>query len=104
FNLSDTAGNVSMRGLTLHNGDASAGNSGGAIFSLSLGTLSIADSTITGSTGANGGGVFAVGDVLVSNSAIGGPGAGQGNSADGSGGGIYSEGKVTIRNSTIAGN
>lgn len=104
FNISDTAGNVSLRGLTLHDGDAGAGNNGGAIFSLSLGTLSIANSTITGSTAANGGGVFAVGDILVNSSTIGGPAVGAANSADGSGGGIYSEGKVTIRNSTIAGN
>lgn len=104
FNLADTAGDVSLRGLSLRNGDAGAGNNGGAIFSLSLGTLSIADSSVTGSTGANGGGIFAVGDVMIINAAIGGPGAGEGNSADGSGGGIYSEGKVTIKNSTVSGN
>lgn len=104
FFITDTASNVSLRGLTLRNGDAGAGNNGGAIMSLGLGTLSISDSTITGSTGANGGAIFTVGDVVANTTTLGGAGAGLGNTADGSGGAIYSEGNVTFRNGTIIGN
>jgi hypothetical protein len=104
FNITDIAGDVSLRGLTMTNGDAGAGNNGGAIHSLSLGVLSLANSSVTGSTGANGGGVFAVGSISITDSSIGGPAAGQGNTADGSGGGVYSEANVTIKNSTVSGN
>jgi hypothetical protein len=98
------AGDVSMRGLTLTNGDAGVGN-GGAIGSTSLGTLSIADAIITGSNAVDGGAIFVSGDLILTNVTIGGTGAGQDNVATSDGGGIFSSlGNVLLKNSTIVNN
>ena len=98
------AGNVSIKGLTLTNGDAGVGN-GGAISSTSLGTLNIADALITGSSAGDGGAIFVSSDVILTNVTIGGSAVGQENVATNDGGGIYSSfGNVVLRNSTIVNN
>ena len=48
FNITDEAGNVTIKGLALTKGMAGAGNDGGAVYSNSLGLVTIADSTLTG--------------------------------------------------------
>lgn len=98
------AGDVSIKGLALTNGDAGVDN-GGAISSTSLGMLSIADSVITGSTAADGGAIFTTGDLLLTNVRVGGTVAGEENTATSDGGAIFSSfGNVNLRNSTIVGN
>ena len=97
-------GDVSIKGLTLANGDAGVGN-GGAIGSTSLGTLNIADAVITGSNAANGGAIFVSSDLILTNVTIGGTAVGLENVATSDGGGIYSSlGSVVLRNSTIVNN
>jgi hypothetical protein len=99
---------LTIRGLTLTGGlttgDGDAGR-GGAIRSLYAGTLTIEDSTITGNatTGedADGGAIFAIGDVEIVNSTI------SNNSTAGiqaEGGGIASNGRVSLTRSTVSGN
>jgi hypothetical protein len=98
------AGDVSIKGLTLTNGDAGVGN-GGAIGSTSLGTLNIADAVITSSYAADGGAIFVSSDLVLTNVTIGGAAAGQENVATSDGGGIYSSlGNVVLRNSTVVNN
>jgi predicted outer membrane repeat protein len=102
FNLGEEAGDVSIKGLALSNG-ATLG-SGGAVYSSSLGLLTIADSTITDSGAlGSGGGIFASGDLLLTNTTVGGVGA-LGNQAGIYGGGVYGNGTITLKSSTISGN
>jgi glucose/arabinose dehydrogenase len=75
--------NVTLSGLTIANGQVTAGNNAGGILNNSTGTLSITTSVLSG------------------NAAGGGP-----SRSDGKGGGIYngSTGTVTMTNSTLSGN
>jgi len=98
-----------ISGMTLTGGRTSADfplGEGGAIRSLSFGTLTIEDSIITGNSTANfrgrGGAIQADGDVVLTNSTL------SGNSTAGDqshGGGIFTHtGNVTLTNSTLSGN
>ncbi|MFO0791220.1 MAG: putative Ig domain-containing protein [Pirellulales bacterium] len=105
FNITDEAGDVSIKGMALTKGAAGVGNDGGAIFSESLGLVTVADSTLTGnSAGDDGGAIYTAGNLSLINVTIGGVGAGLPNTAVGDGGAIYSAGNVTLSNSTITGN
>jgi predicted outer membrane repeat protein len=98
FSISDEAGDVLIRGLTLANGTAGIAEHGGALYSQTLGTLTIADSRITGSTaGAHGGGIYSQNDLVITGSII------TGNTASGYGGGIYAGGNLTLTNVTVGG-
>ncbi len=116
FDITDTAGDVTLDSLTLRNGRTTGNNqngadntfSGGVIRSLSSGTLTVTRSMISGNstTGgdARGGAIYAQsGAVTVSQSTL------SGNSTAGHnafGGAIASPtvGNVTITNSTLSGN
>ena len=103
FNITEEAGDVSLSGMTLTNGNAGVGNGGGAIFSKQFGLLSIANSAITGNAATFGGGIYVSGDLTLTNTTIGGIGA-LTNTAENGGGGIFSYRNVTLKNSTISGN
>ncbi|MBN2291452.1 MAG: right-handed parallel beta-helix repeat-containing protein [Pirellulales bacterium] len=109
FNITADAGNFTITGMTLTGGKTTGDNaesetthSGGAIRSLTAGSLAIENCNISGNstTGmrADGGGIFAVGAVTVTSSTI------SGNSADERGGGIFGLGFVKVTLSTISGN
>jgi len=113
FNISATEGDYSFLGLTLTQGRITGSNadpgestySGGAIRSVTTGSLEITETSIldssTSGAYAMGGGLFAVGDVTISGSRI------SGNTTDGSfsrGGGVFTEGPLVINTSTISGN
>jgi hypothetical protein len=70
--------------------------SGGGISN--TGTLTAADSTISGNQAINGGGIYNTNNLTVSRSTI------SGNIINGSGGGIYNAGTLNLSNSTISGN
>ena len=72
-------------------------NRGGAVAAV-LGTLLIAESTISGNSARYGGGLYAGRDTTVVNSTI------SGNSANLTGGGIQLQGVLTMVNSTVSGN
>src|SRR6185369_2538149 len=96
------AGDVLLKGMTLTKGAPAAGN-GGAINSDTLGTLMLADSVITLSAAIQGGGIFAIGDLVLTNTTVG--GVGVGNTATTNGGGIFdSTGTVTLKNSSVIAN
>jgi hypothetical protein len=88
--------NVSLFGLTLIDGSSATG--GGAI--LNAGTLNLSQSTISGNSAAEGGGIYnsSGGSLLISNSTV------SGNTAQLSGGGIWTYGTLTLNNSTLSGN
>ena len=94
------SGKLTLRNLTVANG---ASGSGGGI--LSVGTLEVSNSTLSGNTSDYvGGGIYNCGTLEVSNSIL------SGNSANGAtlsihGGGIYNGcGTATVSNSTLSGN
>jgi CSLREA domain-containing protein len=104
-NLGSTV--VTISGITISNGKAPSAESAGGGIRKSQGTLTVANTTISGnSADLAGGGIYSIqGDLTVTNSTI------SGNSATGSGaqgGGIFSatdiRGVTTITNSTISGN
>ena len=109
FELSETAGDVSMSLLTIRNGKTTlADQDGGGIYSASSGKLTLRSSTIAGNSVANtpaekglpavssfGGGISAA-NVLLVNSTL------TGNSA--AGGGAIDGANVVLINSTISGN
>jgi hypothetical protein len=108
FNITNTAGNVTLDSLTIENGKTAAQyDSGGAVRSLSTGTLTVTNSTLSGnSTAGNssyggaiasgGGGLAVINSTLSGNSTAG---------IDSYGGAIYSgAGKLTVTNSTLSGN
>ncbi len=72
-------------------------NRGGAVAAV-LGTLLIAESTISGNSARYGGGLYAGRDTTVVNTTI------SGNSADLTGGGIQLQGVLTMVNTTVSGN
>ena len=92
---------VTIAGLTLTGGRTTENfDGGGAIQSISRGHLTIDQSTITGNStaGGSGGGIFAYGDVTLTESSV------TDNHTRGSGGGVEATGNVTITDSTISGN
>jgi len=92
-------GNLTLEGFTLTGANVpSFANGGGAFVNNSSGTLTVADSVITGnSTAARGAGIASFGTLTVINSLI------TGNSSL-NGGGIFNSGSATIIDSTITGN
>ncbi len=112
FNITATTGDFTLAGLTLTGGRTTGDNvypaqtfSGGAIRSLSTGSLTIDRSAVSGNSTmgvrARGGGIFSSGAVTLTNSTV------SGNSTGGSyaaGGGVYSDGAVTLTDSIISGN
>ncbi len=101
IDISDSAGDVSIEGLTLTNGRVPL-EPGGAIRFQSDGTLSIRSSVITGNTANNGGGIYSEfdGTVEVTSSSI------SGNTATyGPGGGIQNlDGNTTVTSSVVSNN
>ena len=110
-----SSGAVSLSGLTLQNGQIAGNNvnyadntnNGGAIKSLSSGTLTISGSTITGNStlggGAHGGAIFSdTGAIVIIESVL----SGNRTTGDGAyGGGLFGRsGEVTITRSTLSGN
>ena len=105
----DSGATVAISGLTITGGYVYA-NSGGGIYILYGGTLTVSNSTFfansaeqvcdkSGCHGGYGGGIFNVGTLTVSNSTI------TSNSATNQGGGgIFNQGTLTVSNSTFAGN
>ena len=94
---------ATISGVTIRNGTTTG--DGGGILMDNNGTLTVSNSTISGNSAANGGGIYAAGSLTLRNSTI------SGNSAtSGTGGGIYNSGaltnsaSVTAVNSTIANN
>ena len=101
FSISGNGGDTTLESLTLTNGKAQAAIGGAVDFSVSSGSLTISDSTLSNNTAAIGGALH-VGNtgVTISNSLF------TGNSADGDGGAINVGGltSVAIINSTMQGN
>jgi CSLREA domain-containing protein len=105
FDVTATAGDVTLDGLTLTGGQTTAPDEpGGAIRSLSSGTLTVRNSTVSGNStqgdNAWGGGIDAVGQVTLTSSTV------SGNSTQGAnarGGGIGALG-VELIDSTVSGN
>jgi cysteine-rich repeat protein len=96
------AGVLKLENVELRGGETSSGGAGGAAFG--RGTIHLINSTVTGNTAGNGGGLgiihdpaFAPGVLTLTNSTV------TGNSAV-NGGGIWGQGKVTLTNSTVSGN
>jgi len=109
FNITATTGDFTLAGLTLTSGLTAGYNifpattfNGGAIRSLTTGSLTIDQSTVSENRtegDSSGGGIFSVGDVILTSSIV------SRNSTSGEGGGIFSSlGTVTLTSSTINGN
>ena len=113
FNITATTGNFTLAGLTLTGGKTIGDNvnssdttfSGGAVRSLTTGSLTIYQSTVsensTTGTSASGGGIRSRGAITITSSTV------SGNSTAGQsayGGGIHSKGPVTLTSSTVSGN
>jgi CSLREA domain-containing protein len=91
---------LALYGVTVRNGDPGA-NPGGAIRAGAGSTVEVVRSTVADSrvgTHADGGGVYSLGRVVVTDSAV------VGNAADGDGGGIAASGRLEVSNSTFSGN
>jgi len=113
FNITATSGDFTFAGLTLIDGQtfdnnvnaSDTTNNGGAIRSLTTGSLTIDRSTVSGNSTAgsraSGGGIFSTGDLTLTSSTISGNSTTAGY-ADG--GAIYTLGNVTLTNSTVSGN
>jgi Ca2+-binding RTX toxin-like protein len=91
---------VDLLSVTLTNGNAGTGYTGGGAILVTQGTLDIYDTTIRNSTAGYGGGIYAsAATVRLENSLI------QGNSSSTSGGGLFLIGTATnLVNSTVVGN
>ncbi|MEJ7591855.1 MAG: CSLREA domain-containing protein, partial [Planctomycetaceae bacterium] len=105
FDITNTAGDVTLNGLTLLNGQRIGGTdisfNGGAVRSLSTGTLAIHQSILSGNRAAGSGGAISSlsGVVRVSQSTL------SGNSSMNLGGAVYTEtGDLTVSKSTLSGN
>jgi CSLREA domain-containing protein len=93
---------ASISGMTIS--ACKGGGTGGGI--LNFGTLTVANSTVSGCGATVGGGIYSYGELTVANSTISGNFA-LGNSSfygEGEGGGIYSKGTLNVTGSTISGN
>ncbi len=87
--------------LTLVNSTITASTSplnGGGVYLNQLGSLTIAGSTIAGNSSGNGGGIYANGQLRVTNSTI------TGNTASGNGGGVHNNGNIWLTQSTVSHN
>ena len=95
-NITDVSASLSDTGALLDD------NSRVLNFSSSTGDLTLVGLTITGGrtseSGADGGGISSVGDVILINSTV------SGNVSGADGGGISSDGDVTLTNSSVSGN
>ncbi|MCI5125183.1 MAG: hypothetical protein D3925_12095 [Candidatus Electrothrix sp. AR5] len=93
---------LSTANLTLNKATVTGANhtgAGGGIFNATNGTLTLINSTVSGNTGAIGGGIINYGTLTLLNSTV------SGNTATDTGGGIASaSGIVTLKNSIISGN
>ena len=89
--------NAAIEGLTIKNG-VSGRESGGGIYN--AGTLRLTNSTVSGNSAFNGGGIFNfhTGTLTLTNSTV------SGNSATDAAGGISNFGTINVSNSTISGN
>ena len=112
FNITATSGDFQIDGLKLINGRLNNNNanaadstySGGAIRSLTTGSLdligmSISEGNELNGNFANGGGIFAFGNVTVTDSSI----SGRAFGTNGRGGGIYTAGNLTSNRSSVGG-
>jgi filamentous hemagglutinin family protein len=89
-----TAGDITFNSVTIRNGNA---NFGGGIFA--TGNVTLTNSTVSDNTANSaGGGILAVSTVTLTNSTV------SGNTAGVDGGGIWTFGTVTLTNSTVSGN
>ena len=92
--------NAAIEGLTIKNGVSGqeGRESGGGIYN--AGTLRLTNSTVSGNSAFNGGGIsnFDTGTLTLTNSTV------SGNSATDAAGGIYNRGTINVSNSTISGN
>ena len=118
FNFTATAGDFSIEGLTLTNGKTTADNglfdsfqSGGAIRSLTSGLLTLTDSVVSGSSTrgkfADGGAIYAKGDVLLEGTTVSNNRTSAGSSSNGDfaqGGGIFTQGALTLTDSSLIAN
>ncbi|MEQ1644609.1 MAG: choice-of-anchor Q domain-containing protein, partial [Pyrinomonadaceae bacterium] len=82
--------------ITISGGQVTGGEFGGGI--QNLGTLTLANTTVSGNTASGGGGISNSGSLTLNNSTV------ANNVANPFGGGIYSTGALTVTNSTISGN
>ncbi len=82
--------------ITVSGGQVTGGEFGGGI--QNLGTLTLANTTVSGNTASGGGGISNAGSLTLNNSTV------ANNVANPFGGGIYSTGPLTVTNSTISGN
>ncbi len=85
-----------QKDATLRN--ASASGSGGAVYADAGNTVNVSGGTITGNHAVNGGGIYAVGGVIMISGSI------TGNTATGSGGGVYAEGTASVTGGSISNN
>lgn len=95
FNITDSLSNVTIEGLTITAGSVGSGLYGGGVHN--LGTLTIANSILSGNQGGWGGAVASAGTLTITATTI------SGNSAE-SGAGIYSSGSLTLTSSFITAN
>ena len=91
------SGSVTISGLTVAYGSASANQAGGGIQILG-GTVTVTACTLSNNSAASGGGIANSGTLIVSNSTF------SGNSAGTYGGSIENRGTLTVTNSTFSGN
>ncbi|HBV61983.1 MAG TPA: hypothetical protein DEF45_03070, partial [Rhodopirellula sp.] len=100
FEISETANDVSITGLTLTGGLVDDG--GGGVLFRSADTLTLVDTVVTGNQASNGGGIYSEyeGSIVLQSSSV------SGNTAESAkGGGIHAvDGDVTLTDSTISGN
>ena len=89
---------VSISGITITNGDTPEGFGGGGIYNFISGTLTVTDSTISGNSAGDGGGIINWGRLTITSSTI------SRNTAAASGGGISTVNPLTVTDSTISGN
>lgn len=114
FDITSTAGDVTLDRMTIENGKTIDNGSqdivpgtgeGGAIRSVSTGTLTVSNSSLTGNATAGsyafGGAIYASGALTVTNCSL---TANATTGADASGGAIDSSGTLTITNSSLSGN
>lgn len=94
FNITAAADDVTIQGLTMTGGDSGTLENGGAILCNASGLLSISNSVITANVADRyGGGIYAYGDVLLSETTI-----SDNDAQNGSGGGLFAFGYVNIQN------
>ncbi len=107
-------GNITIKGVTIINGQSITGSHGGGIYNRD--TLTVTNSAVNNNTtgagsgngsGGNGGGIYNESVMTIINSTVNSntTGAGTGdNDTGGNGGGIYNNGTMTIINSTVSSN